>query len=138
MLVFLKQMDPKHAEKTLKHIFPLIRGVIRDKASSRIRNTALWVISWMVEKYPPLLVVPATLQDLQLLLDDLIACLNDGEGRVSPSSCIALTSVVKASHTLARQQVSALFHTVLCLIHFHLDVGGWRYTATYLCAVTLL
>ncbi|XP_045033598.1 importin subunit beta-like isoform X1 [Daphnia magna] len=104
MLVFLKQMDPKHAEKTLKHIFPLIRGVIRDKASSRIRNTALWVISWMVEKYPPLLVVPATLQDLQLLLDDLIACLNDGEGRVSPSSCIALTSVVKASHTLARQQ----------------------------------
>ncbi|KAI9551522.1 hypothetical protein GHT06_021855 [Daphnia sinensis] len=104
MLVFLKQMDPKHAEKTLKHIFPLIRGMIQDKASSRIRSTALWVISWMIEKYPPLLVVPATLQDLQLLLDDLIACLNDDEGRVSPSSCIALTSVVKASHTLARQQ----------------------------------
>ncbi|XP_057379448.1 importin subunit beta-like [Daphnia carinata] len=105
MLVFLKQMDPKYAEKTLKHIFPLIRGAIRDKASSRIRSTALWVISWMVEKNPSLLAVPATLRDLQQLLNDLIACLNDDEGRVSPSSCIALTSVVKASHALARQQV---------------------------------
>lgn len=138
MLIFLKQMDPKHAENSLEHIFPLIRRIVRDRESSRIRSTALWVISWMVEKQPALLALPQTTQDLQQFLNGLMACLNDDEGRVSPSSCTALTSIIKASYTLARQKVSTLLHFMLGIKHINLEVDGRKSTATYLHTVTLL
>jgi hypothetical protein len=109
LLVFLKQMDSRHAENTLPPIFSLIRGCMRDTSSSRIRSTALWAISWMVEKCPLLLVILTTSQDLQQFVNDLITSLNDEEGRVSPSSCTALISIVKAAYAMAQQKVSTLF-----------------------------
>ncbi len=108
-LVFIKQMDSRHAENILPPIFSLIRGCVRDTSSSRIRSTALWAISWMVEKCPLLLFISMTSQDLEQLVSDLVTSLNDDEGRVSPSSCTALSSVVKAAYAIAQQKVSTLF-----------------------------
>jgi hypothetical protein len=103
ILVFLKQMDPLHAANSLKPIFPLIRSFLRDTSSSRIRSTALWVTSWMVEKCP-LLLFNSNSQDLHQLVNDLVTSLKDEEGRVSPSSCIALMSVIKAAYSVAMAQ----------------------------------
>ena len=107
ILVFLKQMDPLHAANSLTPIFPLIRNFLRDTSSSRIRSTALWVTSWMVEKCT---LFNSTSQDLHQLVNDLITSLKDEEGRVSPSSCIALMSVIKAAYSvaMAQQKVSTL------------------------------
>ena len=107
ILVFLKQMDPLHAANSLTPIFPLIRNFLRDTSSSRIRSTALWVTSWMVEKCP---LFNSTSQDLHQLVNDLVTSLKDEEGRVSPSSCIELMSVIKAAYSvaMAQQKVSTL------------------------------
>ena len=43
---------------------------------------------------------------LLLLVEDVITCLNDDEGRVSPSSCITITSLVKAAYVVASREVS--------------------------------
>lgn len=105
MLVFLKQIDPLYAENILPPLFPLVKEALRDMSSSKVRNVALWVVSWMFEKYPGL-ITSKTSHDLQQLIDDLIACLNDTEGRVAPSSCLALSSVSKAAYIMASLKVN--------------------------------
>ena len=120
ILVFLKQMDPLHAANSLTPIFPLIRNFLRDTSSSRIRSTALWVTSWMVEKCP-LLLFNSTSQDLHQLVNDLITSLKDEEGRVSPSSCVALMSVIKAAYSvaMAQQKVSTMIKFAYKNSHSH-------------------
>lgn len=103
-------MDSNHAEKVLEPYFPLVRECLKD-SRSRIRNTALWVISWMLDKYPKL-IMSSNSQDLQLLINELIICLHDNEGRVSPSSCTTLTSLIRAAYSLTPEMVSE--RKILC------------------------
>lgn len=96
-------MDSEHAKNVLCPLYSLVRRALLDQGHYKIRSVALWVISWMFEKYSSLLL--EIQQDLQQLICDLINCLNNDEGRVPSSSCIALTSIVKAAYIEASLEV---------------------------------
>lgn len=105
MLVFLQQMKLSHAKDVLPTYFPLVVNAIQDKSSPRIRNTALWVASWMLDKCPWLVVSDDT-GFLKKVVNLLLSCLNDEEGRVASTSCITITSFVKASYFIATERVN--------------------------------
>ena len=74
----------------------------------------------MVEKCP-LLLFNSNSQDLQQLVNDLVTRLKDEEGRVSPSSCVALMSVIKAAYSvaMAQQKVSTMIKFAYKNSHSH-------------------
>lgn len=98
-------MKLDHAKEVLPIYLPLVVEAAQDKSSPRIRNTALWVLSWILDKCP-CLVVSFEKAFLEKLVSLLLACLDDDDGRVAPTSCITITSLVKASYVLSMDQVS--------------------------------